>query len=403
VLDRSGYTPPVARTAGAEAEHMRRLGLLVALLQAILGLRVMARLAGSANGAKVRRQPEPLATPERISVLVPVLDELDRLAPCLEGLIAQGAEVAEILVIDGGSTDGTPDLVRRFAARDRRVRLIEAGPAPEGANGKAWGLQAGLARSSPEYGWLLTIDADLRSAPALARSLLDHALDQGVTALSVATRQRLSGAAEALVHPALLTTLVYRFGIPGTATADVARVQANGQCFLIRRDALCAAGGFASLLDSVCEDVTLARAVAASGRSVGFYETEDLATVEMYRDWREAWTNWTRSLPMTDRFTRGRAMPGLADLLLVQAAPLPLAMLSARFLGRRHPLTSVNLVLLACRLGVLAGTTRAYERRPWTYWLSPLLDTPAVAQLWRMSRRKRHLWRGRPLIPGERS
>ena len=63
-------------------------------------------------------------------MLVPVLNEATRLRPCLDGLIAQGEETAEIVVIDGGSTDATAGLVREFAVRDSRVRLIEAGPAP---------------------------------------------------------------------------------------------------------------------------------------------------------------------------------------------------------------------------------------------------------------------------------
>ncbi|HEV2108170.1 MAG TPA: glycosyltransferase, partial [Thermomicrobiales bacterium] len=68
-----------------------------------------------------------------------------------------------------------------------------------------------------------------------------------------------SGMAEGVIHPSLLATLVYRFGIPGQATDDVAKVQANGQCFLLERETLDSIGGFTSVQDSVCEDVTLAR------------------------------------------------------------------------------------------------------------------------------------------------
>jgi len=79
----------------------------------------------------------------------------------------------------------------------------------------------------------------------------------------------------------MLTTLVYRFGIPGNATVDPERVQANGQCFLVRRDVLDDAGGFARVLDSVCEDVTVARNIAQRGHRVGFYEVGDLAEAGM--------------------------------------------------------------------------------------------------------------------------
>src|SRR5699024_5369605 len=128
--------------------------------------------------------------------------------------------------------DGTRDLVARAAGRDPRVRLVDATPVPAGVNGKAWNLATGYAQANPDTTWVLTVDADVRPASDLAASLLAHAGRTGVSVFSVATLQRLSGAAEGLVHPSMLATLVYRFGMPGNATTNPAQVQANGQCFL---------------------------------------------------------------------------------------------------------------------------------------------------------------------------
>lgn len=377
---------------------MKRVWTLLAVAQALLALPVFARMVRTANGRRVRRT-EAAPPGARVTVLVPVLNENHRLAPCLDGLVAQGHAVAEILVIDGGSHDGTQDLVRRYAERDQRVRLLDATPVPPDRNGKAHGLLIGLEQSDPATDWVLTIDADVRPDPALVRSLLAHASAEQLPVMSAATRQRLSGAAEGLLHPAMLTTLVYRFGIPGHATFRPARVQANGQCMLVRRDVLVEIGGFAGGLDSVCEDITLARTIASTGRAVGFYETDGLVSVEMYETWRDTWQNWTRSLPMRDRFTR-RADPGLAEVLLVQALPFWLTPLLARRLGSGHPVTLVNTGLVCARVGVLAGTARAYERRPWTYWLSPLADLPVALRLIVMARRRVHTWRGRRVVAG---
>jgi dolichol-phosphate mannosyltransferase len=103
---------------------------------------------------------------------------------------------------------------------------------------------------------------------------------------------------------------------------------------------------------------------------------------------------------MRDRFSRRGGDRGLAEVLLVQALPLWLAPTLARCLGPRHPATIVNVALACTRLGVLAGTARAYERRPWTYWLSPLCDLPVAIRLLSMSRRRTHVWRGRTLVAG---
>jgi dolichol-phosphate mannosyltransferase len=372
---------------------------MLALIQGVFAARVILRLATTARGKAIQREgngsPVPVGC---LSILVPVLNEERRLGACLAGLSAQGPEVAEILVIDGGSTDRTREVIEAATFRDSRIRFVDGSPVPARVNGKAHNLAVGERHLAAGSDWILTIDADVRVDPGLARSLLAHARRTGTKALSVATRQRLSGPAEGVVHPAMLATLVYRFGIPGRSTRRVREVQANGQCMLVRRDVLVGTGGFDSVRDSICEDVTLARAIAASGVPVGFHEAGDLVSVDMYGSALEAWTNWSRSLPMRDRYSAG--IIGLVEVSLAQALP-PWILLAAGWRGTRSdPLVMVNACLVACRFGVLIGMARAYERRPWSYWLSPLLDLPVSVRLWQMAFRRRHTWRGRVLIPG---
>ena len=375
----------------------RRLALMLAGIQLLLGVRVCFRLLRSAHGSRIRRTSA--ADVDRVTVIVPVLNERQRLAPCLAGLLAQPETAADILVVDGGSTDGTQDLVRLFARRDPRLHLIDAAPLPPHVNGKAYGLQMGLEHALPEARWILTIDADVRPDPDLVPSLLAQARQEGVLALSVATGQRLSGAAEGLVHPSLLASLVYRYGIPGGATDDVAAIQANGQCFLLERETLEGVGGFTTVQGSICEDVTLGREFASAGYRVGFYESDRLVTTAMYDGWRDAWVNWTRSLPMWDRYASWRTVLGLLEVALVQALPLPLA-IGLGAAGRRGPLWLANVGLVCVRAGTLLGMARAYPRRPWTYWLSPLVDPATAVQLVINATRRHHTWRGRSLTRG---
>jgi dolichol-phosphate mannosyltransferase len=379
-------------------------GSILAGAQVLAAWGVLDRLRRTAGGARVAPvgPAEAAGQGEQVSVVVPVLDEAERLGPCLEGLLLQGPEVAEVIVVDGGSVDGTAALVRGYQDRDSRVRLVDASPVPADWNGKAWGLQVGLQRSSPAGHWLLTIDADLRPGPGLAGALVAHARREGLSVLSVATAQVVSGAGEALVHPALLTTLVYRLGAPGRATRRIAEVQANGQCFLVRREVLIGAGGFAPARASLCEDVTLARHLARAGHAVGFYESDVPVAVRMYSGGREAWRNWPRSLTLRDRYAGWLPVLGLLEVTLVQALPLPLLvwLLGGRRWGSLEGgvLVGVNGVLGAVRLGVLGGTARAYREAPWTYWLSPLLDIPVALALWRSLGRREHTWRGRLLV-----
>ena len=383
----------------------------IAIAQAFLGTRVIWRLIRNAGGERITpvefdRPTYTTATTQlssehgQVSVIVPVLNERARLRPCLDGLIAQGEEVAEIIIVDGGSDDGTQDLVSTYIRKNSRVCLVDASPIPHGWNGKAWGLQVGLTSANSDSNWILTIDADVRPRASLTLALLEQAKKEKLYALSVATLQEIGSIGEGLLHPSMLTTLIYRFGMPGRVIRRVSEVQANGQCFLFRREVLEACGGFECVRNSLCEDVTMARMLVASGYPVGFYEAGDLVSVKMYTDWRDTWRNWSRSLPMLDQFSGIHTVFGLLEVVFVQALPLPLMLFLVTMHMNRSLMMILNCLLGAMRIGVLFGTMRAYRQRPWTYWLSPLCDLPVAVQLVRSALRRRHIWRGRVLVRG---
>jgi succinoglycan biosynthesis protein ExoA len=73
------------------------------------------------------RVPETTSDAVFVSVVLPVLNEERHIEACLESVLAQDypSDRYEVIVADGGSTDGTRDIVSAVAARDLRVRLID--------------------------------------------------------------------------------------------------------------------------------------------------------------------------------------------------------------------------------------------------------------------------------------
>jgi dolichol-phosphate mannosyltransferase len=380
------------------------MGLVfITILEALAALRAILRMLATAGGVPLSRGPfDKLRvtgnSPGMLAAIVPVLDEERRLGATLAALGRCGPELAEIVVVDGGSTDGTRAVARAAAERDPRVRFVDAAPTPPGWNGKAWNLETGLhATSAP---WIATVDADVRVGATLLGDAVARACAEDLVALSVATRQELADSRAAMLHPAFLATLVYRAGLPNVATRDPARVQANGQVFVARRAALTSADAFRAARASRCEDVTTARVLAAAGGRVGFYEGD--AVVLMHDSWRDCAANWPRSLTLRDGFVSPvRSALSLAEVLFAQALPLP-TLIALLVLGDGVPFSRVAagiaFALVATRLGVLAGTRRAYVSPPLAYWLSPLADLPALALLARSALRRTHIWRGRTLV-----
>lgn len=75
------------------------------------------------------RPSMPSATRRSVSVVVPVRNEAESIAMLLESLRAQTRPPDEIVVCDGGSTDGTPELIEDYMRRGMPVRVVRGGPA----------------------------------------------------------------------------------------------------------------------------------------------------------------------------------------------------------------------------------------------------------------------------------
>jgi dolichol-phosphate mannosyltransferase len=376
---------------------------VIALLAAVQGIALavlVARLLpGRHRRPPVPPRPDASASDGDVSVVVPTLDEAQRIGPCLDGLAAQSSVVREILVVDSGSTDGTQDLVRAAAARDPRITLLRDPPLPAGWVGKVWALQHGLANARGE--WILGVDADTTPLPGCVGGALAAAREHGYDAVSFAPRFRIDSKAERWLQPALLVTLVYRLGAAGT-DVDPERVMANGQCFLARRAVLEANGGYAVARASIADDVTLARALARAGHRVGFLDGSRLYDVRAYTSARELWREWGRSLDLKDATTRARQWADVALLLVAQGTPLvTLAVLLPRLLQRAplgpaaHALLATSGALVVVRVLLQLALARSYAVRGAPFWLSPLADPLAALRILLSTLRRPTRWRGR--------
>ncbi len=99
-----------------------------------------------------------------LSVVIPVRNEAQALPFLLDDLLALGAAGAELIVVDGGSTDGTCEV-----AHGRVDQLLKTGL------GRAVQMNAGAATARGTYLWFLHADTRV-SAEAISR--LQQTLEQ---------------------------------------------------------------------------------------------------------------------------------------------------------------------------------------------------------------------------------
>lgn len=73
----------------------------------------------------VHSQPEnrPMKNP-LLSVIVPVYNVEDYLANCLDSIVNQSYQNLEIICVDDGSTDKSPEILKEYAAKDSRIVVI---------------------------------------------------------------------------------------------------------------------------------------------------------------------------------------------------------------------------------------------------------------------------------------
>jgi glycosyltransferase involved in cell wall biosynthesis len=133
----------------------------------------------------------------KVSVLIPVYNGERYLAECLDSVLAQDFNGLEVLLSDDGSTDGSVEIIKRYAVRDARIRWWQ--------NPRNVGLTANsnvcLRAARGDFLKFVHQD-DLLLSPAAVRQLAS-ALERHPGASLAACRQHLTGTRKraARYHP----------------------------------------------------------------------------------------------------------------------------------------------------------------------------------------------------------
>jgi len=258
----------------------------------------------------------PPPDPPTVAVVIAARNEATDLPATLDGLLAQSYPTTEIVVVDGGSTDGTREVID---ARAPRVRRIDEPPLPSGWVGKNWGCATGAEATRSE--WILFLDADVRLAPGALAALMDRARATQSDLLTLAPKVEMVGFWERVVLPFMVQLILLYFRAPRMSRPNSRAALVNGQCYLIRRSLYESVGGHRAIRGYVLEDIALARNLKAAGARMRVVWAPELATTRMYRDRDEMFEGLVKNIHGL-RYSAARQTGFLAGVIGFYYLPL---------------------------------------------------------------------------------
>ncbi len=229
-----------------------------------------------------------------VSILVPARNEARNIRRCLESLLAQDYPLLEVIVLDDGSTDETPEIVAEMAREDPRLRLVRGQPLPPGWMGKNFACEQ-LARAA-QGEWLLFTDADTVHRPDTVSWAVEAAQQNRADLISLIPRAVTHSFGEEVLLP------IIPFGVVGCfplALGERLRVplltMAVGPFMLFRREAYQRIGGHRAVRGEIAEDVVLARRMRRFGGRVVLLDGSEQVDVHFYHGFLETWRGLAKS------------------------------------------------------------------------------------------------------------
>lgn len=266
----------------------------------------------------------------RVVAVIPARNEAELVGITVASLLGQRYEGdLSVIVVDDHSDDGTAEVAIAAAAgagAAERLTVLSAPALPAGWTGKLWAVSHGVAHADglsnpPEF--LLLTDADIRYDGDAVAALVSSAVESRLVLSSLMVALRCESLAERTLIPAFVFffQMLYPFAWvdqPGRRTAAAA-----GGCTLVRRSALQAAGGIASIRDALIDDCALAGRLKPQG-PIRLALGEHVQSLRAYPAFDDVRRMVVRSAYAQLRFSPSLLLLVAATMLVVFIAPVVL-------------------------------------------------------------------------------
>lgn len=334
--------------------------LLLALIPAGLflrNLRLYLRPARSSSG------PTP-----RISVLIPARNEAQNIEEALRSALGNKDAEIEVIVADDASEDATAAIVRAFAVRDARVRLIATPPLPSGWNGKQHACHV-LAQAATKP-LLCFVDADVRLEPDALARMAGFVKQSGASLVSGVPCQITVSWMESLLIPLIQFVLLGFLPINRMRkSTDPAYAAGCGQLFMAVKDDYHTVRGHSAIRATLHDGIKLPAAFRYAGFRTDLFDATAIAHCRMYCNAAGVWSGLAKNA------TEGMATPArlpIFTVLLLGGQVVPYILLTrASIHGSFFAVSLAGVAILLSYLPRLIASRR-FRQSLWSALFHPL-------------------------------
>ncbi len=366
------------------------------------GLRVARRQSNEALANKPAHSKTP-----HVTIVLPARNEARNIRRCVVSLLAQSYANVDIIVVDDGSTDATPQILAELQQQYPRLIVVQSEDLPPGWAGKPHALATGAAYASRYFGdeeesWLLFTDADTMHRPGALAWAVGEGERFHADLLSVLTQQEYADRWNHIILPVVFMGITAQYPPARVANPRRHLAIANGQYLLIRRTVYDRIGGFASpaLRGTVLDDRDLAAIVKASGGTVTLLDGRDMVSVCMYRSLAEAWRGWGKNAYAGSR--GGPLFFALMALGLPIGTVLPYVLTLIGLVSRKRALLLAGSAQVAAIMAYRWQLDRQLGHARLWGWTHPVGSAVLTALLgrvaWRQATRRGVEWSGRTYL-----
>jgi len=276
-----------------------------------------------------------------VSVVIPARNEVDNIKSCIDSLVTQDYPDFEIIVVDGGSTDGTCRLLDEYAEKYDNFKWVPEKPLPEDWVGKSYACWLGVDESRGD--WLFFIDADTVHHKQMINSVVLEIQNCNLDFFSLMTGQKLGSFWENVILPDVFLWFGTKFPIRKVNSQSSKVARATGQFIAIRKDVYEATKGHESIKSKVVEDFAFSHLVKQAGYRIKISGGRKIVTTRMYRNLQQILEGFSKNIFFAAGESLKSTLYAVFYILVTQVLPFAVPF-SLFFVDD----TSSKIIILAC-------------------------------------------------------